>query len=87
MVDALLSHKTKEEAQGIATNVPSLVLAAQHVADIVSQGFHGRNRPGTGEEFWQYRQYQHGDAVRQRRHDDSETGRQAGHLRRALRGQ
>ncbi|MBL8686614.1 MAG: DUF58 domain-containing protein [Alphaproteobacteria bacterium] len=65
MVDALLSHKIKEEAQGIATNAPSLVLAAQHVADIVSQGFHGRNRPGTGEEFWQYRQYQHGDAVRQ----------------------
>lgn len=64
MVNSLPSLQIKEQAQDIAATLPSLVLSAQRVADIVAQGIHGRHRAGSGEEFWQYRQYQQGDAAR-----------------------
>ena len=36
-------------------------MAAERVATTVSQGVHGRRRVGSGETFWQFRQYQPGD--------------------------
>src|SRR5690606_26557662 len=37
---------------------------ADRVAATVIQGVHGRRRTGTGETFWQYRQYEPGDPLR-----------------------
>jgi uncharacterized protein (DUF58 family) len=40
-----------------------LLVAAERVAVTVAQGVHGRRRVGQGETFWQFRQYQSGDAA------------------------
>ena len=47
----------------LAERLPGLMVDAERVAASVSQGAHGRRRPGQGEAFWQYRTYQHGDAA------------------------
>lgn len=52
-----LQHK----AQGLAATLPPLLVAADRIAAIVSQGVHGRRRVGQGETFWQFRRYQSGD--------------------------
>lgn len=39
------------------------MLEALRVANTVAHGIHGRRRPGTGETFWQFRQFQGGDAA------------------------
>jgi uncharacterized protein (DUF58 family) len=41
--------------------LPPLLVAAERVANTVAQGVHGRRRVGTGESFWQFRQFQPGD--------------------------
>jgi uncharacterized protein (DUF58 family) len=46
-----------------ASSLPPLLVAAERVAATVAQGVHGRRRVGQGETFWQFRQYQPGDAV------------------------
>ena len=43
--------------------MPPLLVAAERVAATVAQGVHGRRRVGQGETFWQFRQYQPGDAA------------------------
>ena len=43
--------------------LPPLLLAAERVAAAVHQGTHGRRRGGTGESFWQFRNYTAGDAA------------------------
>ena len=43
--------------------LPPLLVAAERVAMTVAQGVHGRRRVGQGETFWQFRQYQPGDAA------------------------
>ena len=43
--------------------LPPLLVAAERVAATVAQGVHGRRRVGQGETFWQFRQYQPGDAA------------------------
>ncbi len=45
------------EAQGLADRLPDLLLDALRVANAVAHGIHGRRRPGTGETFWQFRQF------------------------------
>jgi uncharacterized protein (DUF58 family) len=45
------------EAQGLAERLPDLLLEALRVANAVTHGIHGRRRPGTGETFWQFRQF------------------------------
>jgi uncharacterized protein (DUF58 family) len=47
-----------QKAQGA---MPPLLLEAERVAASVLQGVHGRRRPGDGESFWQFRDYQPGD--------------------------
>ena len=43
--------------------LPPLLVAAERVAVTVAQGVHGRRRVGQGETFWQFRQYEPGDAA------------------------
>ncbi len=49
-------------AEQVAATLPPLLVAAERVAATVAQGVHGRRRVGQGEAFWQFRQYQPGDA-------------------------
>jgi uncharacterized protein (DUF58 family) len=46
------------EAHVLADRLPELVLDALRVANTVAHGIHGRRRAGTGETFWQFRQFQ-----------------------------
>jgi uncharacterized protein (DUF58 family) len=55
--------KLEGEAQALAARLPELLLEALRVANTVAHGIHGRRRPGTGETFWQFRQFQSGDAA------------------------
>jgi len=50
-------------AEQTAAALPPLLVAAERVASTVAQGVHGRRRVGQGETFWQFRQYQPGDAA------------------------
>jgi uncharacterized protein (DUF58 family) len=50
-------------AEALAAGLPNLLLRAKRVAATVSGGLHGRRRPGSGEDFWQYRQSQPGDSL------------------------
>jgi len=59
MAGAALQHR----AEQLAARLPPLLVAAERVATTVAQGVHGRRRVGTGETFWQFRQYQPGDPV------------------------
>lgn len=47
----------KAEAEKLAALLPSLTLAAQHLANSYDVGVHGRRRAGSGEDFWQFKQY------------------------------
>jgi uncharacterized protein (DUF58 family) len=49
------------EAHSLADRLPELVLDALRVANTVAHGIHGRRRAGTGETFWQFRQFQASD--------------------------
>ena len=55
----LLQHRAEQAAAAL----PPLLVAATRVAATVAQGVHGRRRVGQGETFWQFRQYQPGDAA------------------------
>jgi len=52
-----------QRAESLAAGLPALLLRAKRVAATVSGGLHGRRRPGSGEDFWQYRQSQPGDPL------------------------
>ena len=60
--EAALGLRHAAEAQ--AVGLPALLLAADHLANTVQMGGHGRRRAGSGEEFWQYRPAHAGDAAR-----------------------
>jgi uncharacterized protein (DUF58 family) len=49
------------EAHALADRLPELLLEALRVANTVAHGIHGRRRAGTGETFWQFRQFQGSD--------------------------
>jgi len=53
----------RNRAEEAASVLPPLLIAAERVAVTVAQGVHGRRRVGQGETFWQFRQYQPGDAA------------------------
>ena len=46
-----------------AASLPALLTEAERVAGTLAAGSHGRRRPGSGETFWQYRDYAFGDAA------------------------
>ena len=56
---ASVQHRAEE----LAATLPPLLVAAERVAATVAQGVHGRRRVGQGDSFWQFRQYQPGDAA------------------------
>jgi uncharacterized protein (DUF58 family) len=55
------AEAVRKHADRLAGSLPPLLAAALHVAATVEQGVHGRRRVGTGDAFWQFRQYQPGD--------------------------
>ena len=64
------------EAHALADRLPDLLLEALRVANTVAHGIHGRRRAGTGETFWQFRQFQGSDpatAIDWRRSASSDT--------------
>ena len=61
MTEAL---ELRARAEALAGPLPPLLAAAEHLAQTVLLGQHGRRRPGTGDEFWQYRTAQAGDEMR-----------------------
>jgi uncharacterized protein (DUF58 family) len=56
---ASVQHRAEE----LAATLPPLLVAAERVATTVAQGVHGRRRVGQGDSFWQFRQYEPGDAA------------------------
>jgi len=59
-----LQAATLENAsQDLAQRLPALLVEAKRVAATVAQGTHGRRRAGPGETFWQYRNFEAGDAA------------------------
>jgi uncharacterized protein (DUF58 family) len=56
----MLHHKAREQA----ALLPPLLAEAHHLAASVVMGTHGRRQVGMGEEFWQFRAAQPGDAWR-----------------------
>src|SRR6202521_4730627 len=53
----------RHRAEELVATLPPLLVAAERVATTVAQGVHGRRRVGQGDSFWQFRQYQPGDAA------------------------
>jgi uncharacterized protein (DUF58 family) len=53
----------RDRSEEAAAVLPPLLVAAERVATTVAQGVHGRRRVGQGETFWQFRQYEPGDAA------------------------
>ena len=56
-----MTRSLEGRAEVAAAGLPPLLVRADRVAHTVAQGVHGRRRVGTGETFWQFRQYQPGD--------------------------
>ncbi len=54
---------TQLRAEALAARLPPLLVEAERVASTVALGVHGRRRSGPGENFWQFRRYQTGDAA------------------------
>lgn len=51
-------------AETLGQALPPLLAAADHLAQAVVAGEHGRRRAGSGDEFWQYRPAHAGDSLR-----------------------
>lgn len=54
----------RSRSESVARSLPPLLVEAQHLAATILLGEHGRKRAGTGDEFWQYRAAEAGDAYR-----------------------
>jgi len=59
---AAATGSIQHHGEQLAAALPPLLVAADRVAATVAQGVHGRRRVGQGDSFWQFRQYQPGDA-------------------------
>ncbi|SER69328.1 Protein of unknown function DUF58 [Tranquillimonas rosea] len=58
------SATLRARAEDLASPLPPLLADAQHLAQSVLLGAHGRRRAGQGDEFWQYRPAMVGDEAR-----------------------
>lgn len=56
-------HELENHAHGLASRMPSLLVAARRVSHTVAHGIHGRHRRGPGETFWQFRHFEDSDAA------------------------
>ncbi|MDJ0630883.1 MAG: DUF58 domain-containing protein [Rhodobacter sp.] len=54
----------RQRAEDLAAPLPPLLAEAEHLAQAVLLGSHGRRRSGMGDEFWQYRPARAGDEAR-----------------------
>ena len=63
--DQLSLHALEGEAHGLVDRLPDLLVEAMRVSSTIAHGIHGRRRPGPGETFWQFRQYEQTDAAQQ----------------------
>ncbi|MDJ0823961.1 MAG: DUF58 domain-containing protein [Rhodobacter sp.] len=54
----------RQRAEDLAAPLPPLLAEAEHLAQAVLLGAHGRRRAGMGDEFWQYRPARAGDEAR-----------------------
>ncbi|MEJ5218809.1 DUF58 domain-containing protein [Cognatishimia sp. D5M38] len=54
----------RRRAEAAAAKLPPLLARAEHLANTVLLGDHGRRRSGSGDDFWQYRPLQDGDSFR-----------------------
>ena len=54
------AESARETAERAAAAFPALLVEAERIAQTVAHGLHGRRRAGTGETFWQYKQYRFG---------------------------
>ncbi len=52
----------QHEADGLGAGLPPLMVAADHLANSVSLGVHGRRKAGMGESFWQFRRFRGEDS-------------------------
>lgn len=59
-----LTADLRGRAAALGQTLPPLLAAADHLAQAVILGDHGRRRAGMGDEFWQYRQAHSGDSAR-----------------------
>ncbi len=56
--------RLRERAEELAAPLPDLLAEAEHLAQTLLLGSHGRRRSGVGDEFWQYRPARAGDEAR-----------------------
>lgn len=54
----------RPQAETLGQSLPPLLASAEHLAQTVMLGEHGRRRAGAGDEFWQYRPAMAGDTAR-----------------------
>ena len=75
---AALSADLRARAEGLAAPLPALLAEADLLARTLMMGGHGRRQSGAGDDFWQYRPAQAGDAARSI--DWRRSGRSDGHF-------
>lgn len=54
----------RARAEAVGGGLPALMLSAERLAASLTAGAHGQRRPGSGEDFWQYRPAHDGDSAR-----------------------
>lgn len=59
-----MSLPLRPRAEALGQSLPPLLASAEHLAQTVMLGEHGRRRAGAGDEFWQYRPAGSGDTAR-----------------------
>ena len=57
------AEAARDAAERVSSAFPALLVEAERIAQTVAHGIHGRRRAGTGETFWQYKQYRVGDSA------------------------
>jgi uncharacterized protein (DUF58 family) len=56
-------QRLARQADLLAASLPRLIMEARRIAATLVHGLHGRRRAGSGENFWQFRHYQTGEAA------------------------
>lgn len=59
----MTAARLHQKAEQVAAGLPALLLRARTLAISVNAGSHGRRRPGSGDDFWQFRHSQPGDPL------------------------
>lgn len=54
-------EKLRGRAEDAIMSLPALMLKSEKIADNILHGEHGKRKSGTGDEFWQFREYHNTD--------------------------